>query len=84
MEGEVPAGVAAAHLSADVAQGRAVGLFGGERAGLETDDIALCQAIVSIPIDERFRSLNLAQAVVDQRLRMEDDGRRPAVVEDYE
>ena len=55
---------AAAHLSADVAQGRAVGLlFGGERAGLETDDIALCQAIVSIPIDERFRSLNLAQAV---------------------
>jgi tRNA/rRNA methyltransferase len=38
-------------------------LFGGERAGLETDDIALCQAIVSIPIDERFRSLNLAQAV---------------------
>jgi tRNA/rRNA methyltransferase len=38
-------------------------LFGGERAGLETHDIALCQAIVSIPIDERFRSLNLAQAV---------------------
>ena len=55
---------AAAHLSADVAQGYAVGLlFGGERAGLETDDIALCQAIVSIPIAERFRSLNLAQAV---------------------
>jgi tRNA/rRNA methyltransferase len=55
---------AAAHLAADVAQGFAVGLlFGGERAGLETDDIALCQAIVSIPIDEKFRSLNLAQAV---------------------
>ena len=55
---------AAAQLSAEVGQGYAVGLlFGGERAGLETDDIALCQAIISIPIDERFRSLNLAQAV---------------------
>ena len=38
-------------------------LFGGERAGLETADIARCQAIVTIPIDPRFRSLNLAQAV---------------------
>lgn len=38
-------------------------LFGGERAGLETSDIALCQAVVTIPIDPRFRSLNLAQAV---------------------
>lgn len=38
-------------------------LFGGERAGLETADIALSQAIVTIPIDPRFRSLNLAQAV---------------------
>ena len=54
----------AGHLADEVAQGRKVGLlFGGERAGLETHDIALCQAIVSIPIDERFRSLNLAQAV---------------------
>ncbi len=38
-------------------------LYGGERAGLETSDIALCHGIVTIPIDERFRSLNLAQAV---------------------
>jgi tRNA/rRNA methyltransferase len=38
-------------------------LFGGERAGLETADIALCHAIVTIPIDPRFHSLNLAQAV---------------------
>ena len=38
-------------------------LFGGERAGLETADIALAQAIVTIPIDPKFRSLNLAQAV---------------------
>jgi tRNA/rRNA methyltransferase len=38
-------------------------LFGGERAGLETADVALCQAVVTIPIDPKFRSLNLAQAV---------------------
>jgi len=55
---------AAADLHARVAAGQAVGmLFGGERAGLETADIALCQGIVTIPVDERFRSLNLAQAV---------------------
>jgi tRNA/rRNA methyltransferase len=50
------------HLS--VGRGHRVGmLFGGERAGLETSDIALCHAIVTIPVDEKFRSLNLAQAV---------------------
>jgi tRNA/rRNA methyltransferase len=38
-------------------------LFGGERAGLETADVALCQAIITIPVDPRFHSLNLAQAV---------------------
>jgi len=38
-------------------------LFGGERAGLESDDIALAQAIVTVPIDPKFASLNLAQAV---------------------
>ncbi len=38
-------------------------LFGGERAGLETSDIALCHGIVTIPIDARHQSLNLAQAV---------------------
>ena len=54
----------AGHLAEDVAQGRAVGLlFGGERAGLETTDIALCAGIVTIPIDPKHHSLNLAQAV---------------------
>jgi tRNA/rRNA methyltransferase len=38
-------------------------LFGGERAGLSTDDVSLCHAIVTAPVDPRFRSLNLAQAV---------------------
>lgn len=56
--------VAASELQRAAGEGLAVGLlFGGERAGLETADIALCQAVVTIPIDPRFRSLNLAQAV---------------------
>lgn len=38
-------------------------LFGGERAGLPTDEVALAQAVVTIPVDPAFRSLNLAQAV---------------------
>ena len=55
---------AAAALHEAVGEGLNAGLlFGGERAGLETQDIALCQAIITIPIDPRFRSLNLAQAV---------------------
>jgi tRNA/rRNA methyltransferase len=39
-------------------------LFGPERAGLETEDVALANAIVTIPINEDFGSLNLAQAVL--------------------
>jgi tRNA/rRNA methyltransferase len=55
---------AAEALSEAAGQGLKIGLlFGGERAGLETADIALAQAIVTIPIDPRFHSLNLAQAV---------------------
>src|SRR6185312_9663002 len=55
---------AAAELKAAAAEGLGVGLlYGAERAGLETADIAACQAVVTVPIDPRFRSLNLAQAV---------------------
>jgi len=55
---------AAQRLRDGAAQGLTVGLlFGGERAGLETADVALCQGIVTAPIDPKFRSLNLAQAV---------------------
>ncbi len=55
---------AASDLASRVATGQRVGLlFGAERAGLETSDVALCQAVVTIPVDRRFPSLNLAQAV---------------------
>jgi tRNA/rRNA methyltransferase len=55
---------AAAELSAAAGEGLSSGLlFGGERAGLETADIALTQGIVTVPIDPRHHSLNLAQAV---------------------
>jgi tRNA/rRNA methyltransferase len=54
----------AAALRAAAASGQACGIvFGGERAGLESDDIALCHGMVTAPVDERFASLNLAQTV---------------------
>jgi tRNA/rRNA methyltransferase len=55
---------AAADLHAASGAGQKVGLvYGGERTGMETSDVALCQAVVTIPIDPKFQSLNLAQAV---------------------
>ena len=44
--------------------GRAGILFGPERSGLETDDVALARTIVTVPINPEFGSLNLAQAVI--------------------
>jgi len=45
-------------------QGRSAVLFGPERSGLETDDVALARTIVTVPINPEFASLNLAQAVI--------------------
>lgn len=39
-------------------------LFGPERAGLENDDIARANAIISVPVNPAFPSLNLAQCVL--------------------
>ena len=39
-------------------------LFGPERSGLETEEVALANAIVTVPINPDFGSLNLAQAVI--------------------
>ena len=44
--------------------GRSAILFGPERSGLETEDVALANAIVTVPINADFGSLNLAQAVI--------------------
>jgi tRNA/rRNA methyltransferase len=44
--------------------GRTAILFGPERSGLETEDVALSNAIVTVPINPKFGSLNLAQAVI--------------------
>lgn len=46
------------------APGRSAFVFGPERSGLETDDVALARAIVTVPINPEFGSLNLAQAVI--------------------
>lgn len=45
-------------------EGRSAILFGPERSGLETEDVALATAIVTVPINPDFGSLNLAQAVI--------------------
>ncbi len=57
---------AAAHeMRAKIAQGLRCGfMFGPERSGLENDDVALAQAVLRIPVDARFTSINLAQAVL--------------------
>jgi len=44
--------------------GRTAILFGPERSGLETEDVALASSIVTVPINPQFGSLNLAQAVI--------------------
>jgi tRNA/rRNA methyltransferase len=43
---------------------RAAILFGAERSGLETEEVAIAGKIVTVPINSEFRSLNLAQAVI--------------------
>ena len=55
---------AAAWLSPHVAAGENVALlFGRERHGLENDEIARADRIVTFPVNPAFASLNLAQAV---------------------
>ncbi|MBU6208247.1 MAG: RNA methyltransferase, partial [Alphaproteobacteria bacterium] len=54
------AGMAAIQATA----GQAAIVFGPERAGLESEDVALARAILTIPVNPDFGSLNLAQAVL--------------------
>jgi tRNA/rRNA methyltransferase len=56
---------AARRLQALAAQGVQTGLlFGNERAGLTNDEVALADAIVTIPTDPGLTSINLGQAVL--------------------
>lgn len=48
-----------------IARGEKVALlFGPERAGLENEDIAPANGIISVPVNPAFASLNLAQCVL--------------------
>ncbi|MEQ8398083.1 RNA methyltransferase [Thalassobaculum sp.] len=56
---------AAVELRKRVALGQGVGLlFGPERAGLVNEDVTLADAVLSVPLNPGFSSLNLAQAVL--------------------
>jgi tRNA/rRNA methyltransferase len=56
---------AAERLRAEIAGGARCGvLFGGERAGLENDDVALAEAALMVPANPAFASINLGQAVL--------------------
>ena len=39
-------------------------MFGPERSGLETDDLAVAHAVLTVPVNPDFGSLNLGQAVL--------------------
>jgi tRNA/rRNA methyltransferase len=50
---------------ARIADGQTVSvIFGPERAGLENDDIARANALIHVPVNPDFASLNLAQCVL--------------------
>ncbi|WP_376872705.1 RNA methyltransferase [Albirhodobacter sp. R86504] len=56
---------AMAEARARIAKGQKVAvLFGPERTGLENDDIIRANAIITVPVNPQFFSLNLGQAVL--------------------
>jgi tRNA/rRNA methyltransferase len=56
---------AAAKLREVIGDGRKAGvLFGPERTGLTNDDVVLADAVMMVPVNPAFASLNLAQAVL--------------------
>lgn len=61
--------MSAADAAADIRKRQAEGqktaiLFGGERAGLSNDDVALAQTIITVPTNPDFSSINLGQGVM--------------------
>ncbi len=58
-------GAAMAETAAAEALGERRGvMFGPERTGLDNDDVALADAVITFPVDPAYASLNLAQAVL--------------------
>ncbi len=56
---------AVAEMRRRIGEGQRCGvIFGRERNGLETHEVARADAVVMIPVNSRFASLNLAQAVL--------------------
>ena len=56
---------AMAETFAAISNGEAHGiLFGPERTGLDNDEVALADAIITFPVNPAYASLNLAQAVL--------------------
>src|ERR1700723_1750774 len=56
---------AASEMTAAIAGGATAGiLFGRERYGLQNEEVALADRIVTFPVNPGFASLNLAQAVL--------------------
>ncbi len=62
---EVPPRTAAAEMRRVSETGEKFGvLFGGERWGLNNDDVSLAQSVLTVPVNPAFSSLNLAQSVL--------------------
>ena len=56
---------AVAEMQRRMAEGQRCGIvFGPERNGLETEEVANADAVVMAPVNPNFASLNLAQAVL--------------------
>jgi tRNA/rRNA methyltransferase len=78
---------AIAEMRTRIGRGERCGvLFGRERNGLETNEVANADALIMIPVNSRFASLNLAQAVLltGYEWMRGDDGRSLGRVTTYE
>jgi tRNA (cytidine32/uridine32-2'-O)-methyltransferase len=74
---------AAARLLTESRQGEVAVVFGRESSGLSNDELARCQALLHIPADPGYSSLNLAMAVqvVAYELRLSLLGDSPPAAE---
>lgn len=75
---------------ADRPEGRVAVVFGNEESGLSTEELNLCNVVVSIPTSPDFPSLNLSHAVqiltysIYSELESRDIGHTPIPTEDAE